>query len=541
MMKKCKKKLIFLLVLAIFSTALIGCGNKEKTPVDKPGSTQANDKKDANNMNKDEDDKPKEVVKLTWYIRGNETDIGVKAFEEVNRLANTETELIVITENQDDQYKMMIASGNYPDLIRWTNALTYPGGVPKLVNDGVAIELNDLIDNHMPNLKKILEEKPNIRKQMTNDEGKYQFFANINPLESDIDKSIASTTGFAMRSDWLENIGLDIPTNMDEWYNVLTAFKNNDPNGDGANNEVPFEGTGLDMFAPAFGIRRTYFIRPETGKVAFGPIEPEYKEYLATLNKWYNEGLIGPNSILTDGKLTDANITADIAGSFKALTNAWEKYLPALQEKNPNADFVPVPWPKTVDGIAYTDRTELMNHINKETTIITSSCKNPEAAARLIDYMYSDEGSFLLSWGFEGESYEIVDGKYQFIEYPKDGDVQVSHFVKPHVAWPKYGYTEAHANMFKPVRLVAADAWAQGVDSSLIYPPAIIFSEEETNTIIDINGDMGSYVQDMTNKFITGEEPLSNFDTYVQNVKKFGVEKIIQIHEENLARYNNKK
>src|SRR5690606_11927861 len=113
-----------------------------------------------------------------------------------------------------------------------------------------------------------------------------------------------------------------------------TAFKNYDPNNNGIQDEVPFEGTGLDMFTPAFGIRRTYYLDPETQKVKYGPIEPEFKEYLATLNKWYTEGLIGKNSITTDSKRTDNNITSDIAGSFKGLDNAWDKYLNTLQEKN---------------------------------------------------------------------------------------------------------------------------------------------------------------------------------------------------------------
>lgn len=485
-------------------------------------------------------------VKLSLLVRGNATDQlsdkrGTLGFVEIQNRVGVQITNEVFEGNSDDQYKLMLASGNYPDIIRWTHSMSYPGGIPKLVADGVAIPLNDLVEKEMPHFKNIMEKRDDIRKETTTLDNQYYFFPNINPLETDVDRSVASTTGFAMRKDWLENVGLNAPTTMDEWYQVLTAFKNTDPNGDGKNNDIPFEGTGLDMFTPAFGILNSYYVDPKTKKVKFGPIQPEYKTYLETLNKWYKEGLITSNSLVTNSKLTDSNISADLAGSFKGLNNAWEKYLPALQKVNPKADFVPVAWPKTKDGISYTPRTELNNHINKETTIITSSCKDPVAAARLIDYMYSDEGGFLLSWGIEGKSYQVVNGKKEFIQYPEGAEITAATYAKPHVAWPKYGYEDAYAANFNPIRLFASDAWAKGVNTDLVYPPFIVFSKEESTKIAEINSDIGTYITDMTNKFIEGSEPISNFDTFVENVKKFNVDEIIKIYQTNLDAFNSKK
>lgn len=484
-------------------------------------------------------------VELTWLLRGNETDQwedgrGTRGFVEIQDRVGVIVNVEIIEGNSDDQLKLMLASGNFPDIIRWTLDATYPGGIPKMVSDDIAMPLNDLIDDYMPNFSAVMAKRPDIKKEITNANWEHLYFPFINPQESDIDKAIASSTGFAMRSDWLENVGMDAPDNMDDWYNVLTAFKNNDPNGDRLQNEVPFEGTGLDMFTPAFGIRRTYFLKPGTQTVAFGPIEPEYREYLETMNKWYTEGLVTDNSITSDGSLTDANIVADLVGSWKALTNNWEKYLDDLRQINPNADFIPVDWPTTKDGKRYTDRTELINHVDKEKTIITTSCKNPMAAAKLIDYMYSEEGGHLLAWGFEGVTYEEVDGKNQLIAFEKDADPVRHYYIKPHVTLPRYGFTEAWAQTFNPQRIVAAEAWSKNVDSSLIYPPFLVFSQEDTNRINDINNDMGSYINDMTNAFIDGSEPLSNFDTYVENVKRYGVEEIVEIYQRTLDDFNAK-
>lgn len=538
---------IFLAVLI-----LVGCsankGSTEKT------TSPTEDRLQSGSSSSDELPAEKvkipEGVELTWLIRSGTST------------ACPEEEMIVVKElqkrtginikfirfegdyaTQDEQYKMMIAAGNYPDLIMWTHQATYPGGIAKLAADGVAMELSDLIEKYMPNYKKILESKPSIRKEVSTDDGKFYFFSALNPLETESDKLRSANTGFVMRKDWLENVNLEVPKNIEEWYQVLTAFKNLDPNKNGQADEIPFDGTGLEMFAPAFGFRRTYYLDPETKKVKYGPIEPVYKEYLETLHKWYMEGLITDNSLTPNGKVTDTHITSDLAGSFKGLDNAWEKYLPTLKEKNPNADFVAVPWPATPDGRVYTDRTELITHTTKETTIITTNCKYPEVAATLIDYMYSDEGSFLLSWGIEGITFDYVDGKPKFKEFEtqsvfanKQAD-SLFNYVRPHWSVPKYGYMEAQLQGYSPVRQQANKVWVK-VSSDLVIPPSITFTEEENNKILDYSDEIGTYVSDMFIKFVTGEEPLSNFDTYVETLKKKNIDEIIQIYQNALDRYN---
>ena len=543
--KKLTKLIIGFILIAI---SLAGCSNATTSDAQKGDTSSSNNSSQTNNGAAEDNTSSEEVkkveipegIELTWYMRGGSSSgkwpvDTMKCIEELEKRTGINIKFIEVTESQDDQYKMMIASGDYPDLIHWTHHATYPGGVAKLVEDGVAVELNQLIEDYMPNFKKILEKYPTIRKELVTDDGKYTFFSFLNPLESETDKLKVATTGFVMRKDWLENVGLDVPTNIDEWYEVLTAFKNSDPNNNGQQDEIPFDGTGLEMFAPAFGLRSTYYLDPETGKVKYGPIEPQFKEYLATLNKWYKEGLIGNNSIISDSKVTDNNITSDLAGSFKGLDNAWDKYLKTLQEKNPNADFVPVPWPATVDGKVYTDRTELQSHINKETTIITTSCEYPEVAATLIDYMYSDEGSFLLSWGIEGVNFDYVDGKPVFREYDGETD-SLAAYVRPHLSLPKFGYVEAHIAAFSEQRITADRVWAQA-SSDLIIPKMISFTVEENNKIIDYSE--GTDTQSMIAKFIMGEEPLSNFDAYVETMKKkHNVEEIIQIYQDALDRYN---
>ena len=148
----------------------------------------------------------------------------------------------------------------------------------------------------------------------------------------------------------MENVGIEeLPTTIDGWYEMLVAFRDLDPNGNGQADEIPFEAgqNGLSYFMPAFDILEGAYIDPDTGKVAFGEYTQNYKSYLETMNKWYSEGLIkdiwNEDGSIANADVKDAAIYADLAGSWMGLSNYWEQRLPQVLEKNPNADFVAFP------------------------------------------------------------------------------------------------------------------------------------------------------------------------------------------------------
>ena len=92
------------------------------------------------------------------------------------------------------------------------------------------------------------------------------------------------------RKDWLDKLNLEAPTTIDEMYTVLKAFKEQDPNGNGQADEIPFtsqkaggEAAYLSAFAPAFGIVNGFY--NDNGTVKYGPLEPAYKDYVETMNK----------------------------------------------------------------------------------------------------------------------------------------------------------------------------------------------------------------------------------------------------------------
>lgn len=138
---------------------------------------------------------------------------------------------------QKDQFNLLISTKELPDVIyyNWADAV---GGPEKLIEDGRIIRLNELIEQYAPNLRKIIESDPDVKKQITLDDGTIYMF----PLLKLDALKLNATSGLIMRKDWLDKLGLKPPTTIEEWHTVLKAFKEKDPNGNGKADELAFTG-----------------------------------------------------------------------------------------------------------------------------------------------------------------------------------------------------------------------------------------------------------------------------------------------------------
>ncbi len=515
-----------------------------------------------------------DVPTVTYLVRGGTAEYepyiypGLVGLLKIQQMAGVNIDWTVICGSGDEinaQYLSMMASGNYPDIIQWQHNNDYTGGVSQMYADGIIIELNDVIDQYMPNYKKLLEDNPHVAKTLMDDEGRYLYFTVINPLNSDLEKVAVTWWGLLMRQDWLDNVGMEAPTTIDEWYDVLTAFKEGDPNGNGELDEIPFDAgsAGLNLFMPAFGFQNGVYVDPETGKVAYGQYGEKYKAYLETMSKWYAEGLI--QNLYADetgapAESADPNIYADLAGSWKGLSNYWEQRLPQVLEKNPNADFVAVQWPKYVNdenqffaddyGMGYGDR---------YMACISVDCKNIEAAARLIDQMYTEEGTNCTTWGtIEGDpinpEWTSGHGTYTVDENGVKHETEWANLITEnfydgqfankyryamsHVSFPRWGAADYLAATREENYVNSAMLWA-AASNALEYPAAITLSTDAQKAVAQIE-EMGSYISEMNYKFITGAEPLTNYDTYMDTLQKMGIEELIALYQQAYDNFNSR-
>ncbi len=388
------------------------------------------------------------------------------------------------TTQNEEQFNLLIASGQYPDMIerQW---LAAAGGPSKYIKDGVIIKLNDLIDKNAPNLKKILDANPAWRKEVVTDDGTIYCFPF---LRGDI--ALKVFQGPIIRKDWLDKVGMSMPTTIDEWHNTLVAFKKKDPNGKG--DEVPFTSSLYSVplnafllsyaFIGAWGIGMEFY--QDNGVVKYGMLQPEFKEFLSVMAQWYKEGLYDVDFPTMDQKLEDAKVTGNQLGAFIQNTGGGiGKYMGLMKTKDPNFKLVAVPYPVLKSG----DKPILGQ---RDTTFpgpglaVSSACKNPDDAVKWADYAYSDDGHMLFNFGVEGDTYTLVNGYPTYTDkVMKDPKLAVqqsmarftrSDFDGPFVQDKRY--IEQYASL--PEQQDSLKIWAEPSNDKLM--PPVTQTQDET-------------------------------------------------------------
>jgi len=434
------------------------------------------------------------------------------------------------------QWNIMLASGDIPDIVEyfWYNI---PGGADKAINDGYVAAINPLLDKYAPNYKKFLDDNPQYNKMLKTDSGNYIGFGET--VEPGFDKQMMAVSGYMIRKDWLDELGLAVPTTIDEWYTVLKAFKEKK----GA--EAPFC-ANLDYLgkgtAAAFGAPIGYY--QENGKVKSGLLDPGFKDYLTTMAKWYSEGLIDKNFASNDGKMMDYAMTSGKSGlCFGWLGAHMGKYTTTVREKDPKFELVGLPYPtlKKGDTVKFAP---FGSPVSGQCASISAKSKYKELAARMLDYNYTKDGAMFNNFGVENDDYKMDNG------YPKFTDkilknpqgltlAQTTGFYmrasSPHPGWQDHRYLEQYYPLKE--QKDALPIWGK-IDYMSTILPTLSFTTDESSEMSKIGNSIDTNHQEMYTKFILGKEPLSNFDKYIEQLKKIGIDRAIEIQQNALDRYN---
>jgi putative aldouronate transport system substrate-binding protein len=446
-----------------------------------------------------------------------------------------------------EQFNLLIASGKYPDMIEW-NWTQAPGGPAKMLKDGVIIRLNDLIDQYAPNFKKVLAGNPDWRRQIVTDEGDIYCFPFLRG-----DPYLLTFSGPTVRKDWLDKLGLSMPTTVDEWHDMLVAFKTKDPNGNGKADEIPYnpwysEGTRSarsawyrSFLVGAYGILMEWY--QDKGVVKFGALQPEFKDFLKTLAQWYKEGLIDPDYVTTDQKSIDAKITGNQLGATSMNTGGGiGKYMPLMTPKDNKFMLAPAPYPtlKKGDKPLYGQKDPV--YPGQGSVAISSACKKIPDAVKWLDYGYSDAGHMLFNFGIEGTSYKMVNGYPTYTDAlmndPKLPPVSaMSLYIRAHYNGPfvqDKRYIEQYSVL--PVQKEAISVWMQPSNEGRL--PQITPTQEESKKFATVMQDIMTRYEEVFHKVVTGASPLEAWDQFVKDVKGMGMDDAIKIQQAALDRYN---
>lgn len=436
------------------------------------------------------------------------------------------------------QFGVMIASGAYPDLIISEMSI-FQGGPAKLYQDGVIMRLNDLIDEHAPNLKKVLDENPLIAKQIKADNGDIYVFPNFKVGEYG---KYRTFSGQVIREDWLKELNLEVPETIDEWEHVLRSIKE-------AKGIFPYtaeKGLGVTDFLGAFGVGKEFYM--EGNKVQYGPIQPGYKDYLARMQQWYKEGLIDPDYATNDGKAKDAKMTSGkAAAAYAYIGGNIGSWLPAMQESNPEAMLEAVQYPvlNKGDEPKFTDTRWDYTNVG---ALFSSKIKNPVEAIKALDYLISEEGAMLKNFGIEGETYTLENGQPVYTDLILKnsdklavGSAMAKYFIAnyPFPGTDDDRYNDQYYTLDAQKDAVKVFAQYSNNAASVLLPP-IAMTPEEASEFGKIMADVNTYRDEVVTKVIMGSSTIESYDQAAEQFKKMGIERAVEIQQAAFDRFQNR-
>ena len=314
-----------------------------------------------------------------------------------------------------EKVPLMLAGGDMPDVF-W--ALLSDAQI--LQNTTQLVPLEGMLEDFAPNSLKTYEELGTDWRTIAiaPDDHMYGMLSRYESLYENTGDGIQ-----IINKKWLEAVNKEVPTTLDEYYEVLKAFKEQDPNGNGQADEIPYcfaedmwcasitNDIGMWGIGNGYGDTNSNF-HIRDGKVSGTVNTPEYREYLEFFHKLYAEGLIDAEGFSQNTEVFSNKIKNNQVGTYYSWTAL--EYLSSEQEK----DWVVLPTIAAKEGVQPVANGEIdRSTINKNGWVITTQCDHPEAALRLWDYLARDaESKMTVAMGEKGTLWdEYPEGGYYFV------------------------------------------------------------------------------------------------------------------------------
>lgn len=564
--------MVLLLTISILGAMLIACaqpsdnikdvsekGNVPTTPSTSPTSDQNTPDDvsstgyrapDADNVNpKGEFPVVKNPTKLTFAMAANpkiedyETNQYTLYVEE-----NTGVEIIFEflggTEIMQ-KAMLMFASNELPDVFLGV-------GFPDVTvldygTQGSILPLNDLIEIYgveMQNMWENAVDDPDLQKTMTFADGNIYYI----PKYSEQTQNTYNLRCFVYEP-WLDELDLDLPSTTEEYYDMLVAFRDQDPNGNGKKDEIPLIGRKggqipqffINSFIHDSGAGQNHLIM-NNGKVDVNYNKPEFKEALMWLNKLVNENLLDPMTFTQDeaqlkvlmaqpevivGSISQPNKTGILDRNVEETRQRGEDYVPLLPLEGPN-------------GVAFCHPTPTVPQTNY---IITSACENPAAAYRVGDFMLGEEPTIIGRFGFEGQDWDIpaegaigMNGEQATIDIKRDVWGMKTHNVHWQYANPGFFPRYVMDTRVRPenprdydfVQITTSYKLAEFTPDEVV-PGKLSYTLEEMEEYAILQPAISTYVEENITKFIVGDRSFDEWDAYIAEFDKLQLDRFIEI------------
>ena len=465
------------------------------------------------------------ALSLLFPLQDEEISEGTKAL--FSAFAETTGITLSLNPLPNANYSMdintMIASGEIPDLI-----MSAPEYMMDTELSDFLMPLNDLISEFAPNyiraannchdgILSLVENSGNVMQL-------YRFFD---------EPRLTPSLGAVIRADWLEELGMEPPETYDDYYQLLTAMKNQ------YNPKLPFYllptgVTGGDNFSAGFGVSlgsnsafNGFFQRD--GVVKYGILEEGFTDYVTMMRDWLDQGLITP--VYTD--LVDLGSNS---------------YLIDLSTGKSGVFFVPASAYKTLEGMCEFPITPGMDPVlnagdvshlaNSRATSIYGSglsipedCGTPELAMQAADWFYSEEAVQIGKYGTEEMAYSVENETPEFAEITLKNLNRYTTDMQGIILNSRVELAlENYVNIFS--------VWNQQKDSAYMLPPiSLTLDEDEIDRYEQIMLDVGTYSDGCVAQLINGDMPISEIPNVQAKLKEMDIEEVIDILQRALDNY----
>ncbi len=536
-----KKKVALLLCAACCAGMLAGCGNTPAdTPADgggakaeaEPAAESAGGQEEVSNLNKEGFPIVKEKITLTVYGQRDQNHAEWKdmwVLQKYEEMSNIHMEYQEVpADGFAENKQLLFASNELPDVflkcgINANEVATYG------VTSGQLMILDDLIAEYAPNLTKLFEENPTLKQATMASDG------HIYTIPA-IDLSATGKMDFKqwINTKWLDAVGKEMPTTLEEFKDVLIAFRDEDPNGNGEHDEIPLgirEPSSVYSLGGSFGLghqlKDTYNV-DENGKVHNWLCDDAFKEYLIYLNDLYQEGLLWQDYYKNDRPAWRSNLAGELYGAMympysDVFLNCELDYSGFEPLIGPTGEKF---WPDANTGV------------NLGSFALSNTCADPEAAIRWVDYFFSEEGGLFFAFGEEGTHYyrdenglprfndEILNAEEGFMTAL--GKINMV----PGGGFPCLRNDETDGVVASDQTKAAAAVLEPYLPKAYYAKPSV--GADDMDRVVAIEQDLNTYRDEAVTRFIIGEWDFGMWDEYCQTLEQIGIRELEEIYQKAL-------
>ncbi|WP_100010051.1 extracellular solute-binding protein [Lentibacillus sediminis] len=518
------KKLMYLLALVLLVVALTAC-------TDEAGSEEQTENEDNGNEQEDTSDETYTITALDFSVQGVAAD--GPGLEMINERFNVDYQPEkALKDGYDEKLTTTFASGDIPDVVGFT------GGDTKyktFASQGAFLPLNDYIDDY-PSLQAV----PETFWDSVSVDGQIYGIPNyISPFPDSM----------VIRQDWLDNLGLEMPTSYEELRDVAIAFAKEDPDQNGeddtfglittvlANNIFPFHAQGPYWDPEVYYGTTT----DENGNVLPQRLGEGWKEIVQLFHDLYQEGALSPDfHVMTTDQANNSFYSGEAGIWVLGIWTGYDDFAKTLVEVDPDAELAPVPAFEDPEGNAGWKMNRGYNSITTLSAELSDEPGKVERILELIDFgrkyyprdeRNPDNEDYDWFHGLEGEGYDYVDGEVVTKQNAAEQGLAPSAYLPDASGYvPPGTVTENWRNFETDILREAVRKKEEMHAEQDAYSRRTHLIESEAN--IEMGEDLRQFIIDEHVKMIVGERPISEWDQVVQEWLERGGSEIVEDYNE---------